>query len=50
MLFRIHDDVRGQRLFAGRTVDKLAGDSITVYVDDQYKDSFGYCYTQSIDF
>jgi hypothetical protein len=50
VVFRIHDDVRGQRMFAGLTADKLAGNSITVYVDDQYKDSSGFCYTQTIDF
>jgi hypothetical protein len=50
VVFRLHDDVRGQRMFAGLTADKLVGNPITVYVDDQYKDSSGFCYTQTIDF
>jgi hypothetical protein len=50
VVFRIRDDVRGQRMFAGLTAAKLAGNSITVSVDEQDKDSTGFCFAQWISF
>ena len=48
--FRLHDDVRGQRMFAGLTAAQIAGNTVTAYVDDQYKDSTGFCYAITITF
>jgi hypothetical protein len=48
--FRLHDDVRGQRMFAGLTAAQLEGKAVTAYVDDQYKDSLGLCYAIAVSF
>jgi hypothetical protein len=50
VVFRLHDDVRGQRMFAGLSAAMLSGNTVIAYVDDQYKDSLGFCYAIGISF
>ena len=47
-VFRLKDDQHGQQMYAMIMAAFISGTSITVYADDTYVDSNGYCYAQQV--
>lgn len=49
-LFRVKDDAHGQQMYAMLMSAYVSGIPVTVYADDTYKDSSGYCYAEQVSF
>ena len=47
-ILRLKDDSRGQQMYAMLEGAYMSQTSVTVYVDDTYKDSSGYCYAEQL--
>lgn len=48
VVLKLRDDAKGQRMFTLVLAAKTSGTPITVWVDDTYTDSGGYCYAEAI--
>lgn len=48
VVLRIHDDIKGQRMFTLVLAAKTSGTPLTVWVDDTILDPYGYCYVRAV--